>query len=76
MTKEELRKSLDFVNDEREKLQQENERLTNRLKHANFMINEIANKRIGYGQTDIDKWWLHELWEVQHYLVGDTDDKN
>ena len=23
---------------------------------------EIENKRIGYGQTEVDKIWLHNLW--------------
>ena len=31
---------------------------------------EIENKRIGYGQTEVDKIWLHNLWGFKKYIVN------
>lgn len=33
------------------------------------IINEVCNKRIGIGQTDNDKWWLHQMWIAQHKIA-------
>ena len=33
------------------------------------IINEVCNKRIGIGQTDNDKWWLHQMWVAQHKIA-------
>lgn len=30
---------------------------------------EIENKRIGYGQTEVDKIWLHNLWGFKKYII-------
>ena len=44
MTKEELRKSLDFVNEERERLQRELERKDNIIKEIKKASDEIFHK--------------------------------
>ena len=32
-------------------------------------LNEISNKRIGYGQTEVDKWWLKQIWNLEHKWI-------
>ena len=35
---------------------------------------EIENKRIGYGQTETDKIWLHNLWGFKKYIINRCDE--
>ena len=35
---------------------------------------EIENKRIGYGQTEVDKIWLHNLWGFKKYIINRCDE--
>ena len=54
--------------------QEEIERLNNIIKEdVIHLINEVCNKRIGIGQTDNDKWWLKELWRVEHNILEILD---
>lgn len=61
MTKEELRKSLDFVNEEIERLQKENDELQQRIekaidyieKHETFSYDENCNIIGGYEINDL-----------------------
>ena len=34
---------------------------------------EIENKRIGYGQTEVDKIWLHNLWGFKSYIINECN---
>lgn len=34
---------------------------------------EIENKRIGYGQTEVDKIWLHNLWGLKSYIINECN---
>ena len=57
---------------------EEIERLNNIIEKLEYLIKEdiicklceIENKRIGYGQTEIDKIWLKNLWGLKKHIVN------
>ena len=60
----------------------EMERLNNIINELENLIKEdiitnlceIENKRIGYGQNETDKIWLHNLWGFKKYIINRCDE--
>lgn len=63
-------------------LEFEVERLNNIINELETLIKEeiitnlceIENKRIGYGQTEVDKIWLKNLWGIKKYIISKCDE--
>ena len=74
-----LQNASDEVEEEKDK---EIERLNNIIKALENLIKEdiitnlceIENKRIGYGQTEVDKIWLKKLWGFKKYIISKCDE--
>ena len=67
---DELTDTLKEKDKELEELQSRIDELEKFIKE-DIIINlcEIENKRIGYGQTEVDEIWLHNLWGFKNLII-------